>query len=299
MLRKESIVLSQQMITFYLAMISILGERFKERLGLSYNDFTLLSALSECESGVGMRPLCEYVMLSRNTILPALTRLEDAGYVVKETQPDDSRYALCHLRATAEPLVRAEVHEANLFLSHTFLRQLPTEEYELLTRGIKCSNDLMRGKSVAQFAETGRKAQMLTDYMIGFRCFIRHSEKRIKATSPLSLSEYRILKTLCECDELSPSNLAAMLCMQRSNVTLYKNKLKQRGLIMEKGVAEDRRQIVLQPSHQAFSALGPIDEALGDLVRLWHSPFENDLIDVLNVWYMRFYSNLRRYLDGK
>ena len=276
MLRKESIVLSQQMITFYLAMISILGERFKERLGLSYNDFTLLSALSECESGVGMRPLYEYVMLSRNTILPALTRLEDAGYVVKETQPDDSRYALCHLRATAEPLVRAEVHEANLFLSHTFLRQLPTEEYELLTRGIKCSNDLMRGKSVAQFAE-----------------------KRIKAASPLGLSEYRILKTLCECDELSPSNLAAMLYMQRSNVTLYKNKLKQRGLIREKRVAEDRRQIVLQPSPQAVNVLGPIDEALGDLVRLWHSPFENDLIDVLNVWYMRFYSNLRRYMDGK
>jgi DNA-binding MarR family transcriptional regulator len=102
MTTKAALPLDQQLcFSVYGATIAI-NRAYKpllDRLGLTYPQYLVLHALWEAD-GLTIGAIAERLSLEPSTITPLVKRLEQAGFVERQRNPDDERQV--HVRLTAK-----------------------------------------------------------------------------------------------------------------------------------------------------------------------------------------------------
>lgn len=108
--------------------------RFFEEQGVTGAQFGVLRCLADAGAdGLMLSDLSRHLMVTCGNITGVVDRLEQAGYLHRERQPDDRRVVVARLTPAGSKLY-AEVMPAYLVLVGELLEVLPPEDRELLSR---------------------------------------------------------------------------------------------------------------------------------------------------------------------
>ncbi|QDT11995.1 MarR family winged helix-turn-helix transcriptional regulator [Planctomycetes bacterium K23_9] len=110
---------------------------------LTANQFVLLALLDE-RDGVPQRDLVERAASDPNTIRPMLKSLQKAGYVVRETDPNDGRAWLVRITTQGRRTFRRVHRKTEAFREHLG-SSLDVDEREAFVRMLGKVVDAMNG----------------------------------------------------------------------------------------------------------------------------------------------------------
>ncbi len=116
----------------------ILGRAIEEECGISHLMFEVLLILGRAgEGGLPMRAIAQERVLSTGGVTRLVDRMEAAGLVVRDADPDDRRGRLVRLTARGEETVvrAARLHRENI--RRFFLEPLPEENRERFAEDLK------------------------------------------------------------------------------------------------------------------------------------------------------------------
>lgn len=133
--------------------------RFFEEQGITGAQFGVLRCLADAGTdGLMLSDLSRHLMVTCGNITGVVDRLEQAGYLHRERQPDDRRVVVARLTPKGSRLYET-VMPAYLVLVGELLDGLPAEDRELLSR--LCSDlhaGLMSGRETSPEEGSPRRA---------------------------------------------------------------------------------------------------------------------------------------------
>lgn len=112
-----------------------------DALGLTYPQYLVLSALWE-EDGQTIGAIAERLALEPSTITPLVKRLELAGFVTRQRNPDDERQVQVRLTSKG-----AEMQVETTCLTETLLRRsgMTVDQLVALNRQVQALRDAVAG----------------------------------------------------------------------------------------------------------------------------------------------------------
>jgi DNA-binding MarR family transcriptional regulator len=126
---------SQLCFSLYAATIAV-NRTYKpllDRLGLTYPQYLVLSTLWE-DDGLAISAIADRLSLESSTITPLVKRLENAGFLTRQRNPDDERQVLVSLSAKGRSM-----KDKTSCLTETLLEKsgLSVEQIVKLNRQVK------------------------------------------------------------------------------------------------------------------------------------------------------------------
>ena len=287
----EYVSFSPQICTVVLEHIKGITRFLKSGPGLTYYEFTVLLALHEAGNPVLLDGLCDYVMLKRGTLWHMLLALEDRGLIRKESDEHDARLMLISLSDKGVEMVATASQNLADYLANGFWPSLPILDfYQFMRESAKLSVDAVRGHSVPTFEKAAKSDYVINSgFFLLWATMVNEWEIAIKQHEPLTLNEYRILNLLEGVDSVSSKSIAQSLLVPLSLVSAGKRKLINKGFVEEAVNPFDARSKVLRLTPEARGVLGEIETSLDAATKASHEG-----ITVVNAWYMRMYSNIRK-----
>ena len=296
----SSIPFSMQASTVIYEHVKRISRFLKCEYALRYNAFSLLLSMLEVGRPVSVAELVDYLMLSRNTVLPLLLDAEDRGFVSKADDETDARYMMCALTDSGEAFVREACRGVSTMLQETFLSALPASEFELFSmidRGLVN----LRGHDVPGFGLDARNGAgrneegefFSSGYFVEWRVLVDQWKRILRDGCGLSFDEYRILDVLSGRGSMMLSDVAAYLCLQKSGLSLYKDNLIRLGLVMQRVDPFDARRMVLRCTPKGVRVAASARDELDAVTQKAHCGLSESGEVVLAAWYTRMHSNLR------
>lgn len=116
-----------------------------ERLGITYPQYLVLSALWQAD-GQAVGAIAERLSLESSTITPLVKRLENAGFLKRQRNPDDERQVIVTLTDKGQAL-----HQESKCLTETLLERsgLPVADIVRLNREISALRDTLEKGAAA------------------------------------------------------------------------------------------------------------------------------------------------------
>ena len=96
-------------------------------LGLTYPQYLVLASLAQ-EDGQGMGQLGAQLRLESNTLTPMLNRMEGAGWIARNRDPDDDRKVRVRLTEAGRALAASAAHVPRAFAKKTGLEMSQIED---------------------------------------------------------------------------------------------------------------------------------------------------------------------------
>jgi DNA-binding MarR family transcriptional regulator len=114
-----------------------------ERLGITYPQYLVLSALWELD-GQAVGAIADRLSLESSTITPLVKRLESAGFLQRQRNPDDERQVIVTLSAKGKAL-----QQESMCLAATLLERsaLPVETLMRLNAEISALRNALESSS--------------------------------------------------------------------------------------------------------------------------------------------------------
>lgn len=133
--------------------------RFFEERGITGAQFGVLRCLGDAgTAGLMLSELSRHLMVTCGNITGVVDRLEQAGYLHRERQPDDRRVIVARLTPEGQALY-TKLMPAYEILVTDLLRELPPEEQEMLSRLCRELHvGLAQGKDVAPNEAVSRRS---------------------------------------------------------------------------------------------------------------------------------------------
>lgn len=233
-MQHESIALSRQMMTVILEHVRISKEYLRRNAAITYNDLLVLLALQEAGEPIGAGALADYAILQRRTVAAMLQEMQKAGLVARTSSEDDGRVMPYSITREGSAAARQCSADLSARLDEGILLGLDKEEAAGAIRGsIRGACDYLRGHRHGMTVEGGRTPNPIcAGYLLYWRA-IAEKWASVSAEHGLALGEYRILEYLDEFGTASTGDLACRLGIKQSNVSLYKRRLLERGLLHE------------------------------------------------------------------
>lgn len=110
-----------------------------EKLGITYPQYLVLSALWQAD-GQTVGAIADRLSLESSTITPLVKRLEAAGFVKRQRNPDDERQVTVSLTGTGQTL-----HQESKCLTETLLERsgLPVADIVRLNKEVSAFRDVL------------------------------------------------------------------------------------------------------------------------------------------------------------
>ena len=94
--------------TGFSKLLSTFDRQLREHAGLSLDDFDVLATLSSAPGSVmRMTALAERISFSPSRLSHAVQRMEERGWITRESTPDDRRGRVAHLTEQGDQTLRA------------------------------------------------------------------------------------------------------------------------------------------------------------------------------------------------
>ncbi|MBR2836062.1 MAG: MarR family transcriptional regulator [Coriobacteriales bacterium] len=291
----ENVACTSQMITVILEHLRLIAKCVKQGYNLTYGELSLLVAMFEAKRPILVEPMADFLMLKRQTLWTMMLELEDRGILCKQSLHDDMRSMLCSFSPQGQVLTEQAIQDFNRLIEVVFMPSLSSKEHAEFKDSVQYSNDALRGHTIPE--ELRPKPADLrfgAEYLVYWRAIAEVWEKTTHE-SQFALTEYRMLQILDEYGTMYPADITQKLFIERSSVSVFKTKLIERGLLREACDPFDRRRSIVQPTKEGRTAFQTATYRLSEATRMAHTGLDDNGIMVVNVWYMRMYSNLRKY----
>jgi DNA-binding MarR family transcriptional regulator len=108
--------------------------QMRQASGLTMARYDVLMQLENAGGRLGLSDLAEAVVLSPSGLSKLLDRMEDAGLVTREPDPDDARSTFATITPAARTLVRKARAGHHTFLQSAFADALDSRDYAHLLR---------------------------------------------------------------------------------------------------------------------------------------------------------------------
>lgn len=292
----ESIGFSTKLGTFFADQHRLFASHLTSEGILTYNEMTLLGALHEAGAPLAAEPLVEFLMLSSRTVRSMLLDLEDKGLVSKSVDPADGRFLLAEPTGCGREAVESTISDVFFLMKEAYWEALPESDFDsILKMEMRRDVNKLRGFAVEPFGEVARTSLPIpSDFFVFWRVVVDRWSDQVRLAADLSLGDFRVLRYLDECGPLGPSAVANALSMQRSALSLSKKRLIERGLISERRSGLDGRRTELvcttQGSRLSKRLFGKLDRITRDV----HSGMSEEDASVVDAWYARMCSNMKR-----
>ncbi|MBQ9954839.1 MAG: MarR family transcriptional regulator [Eggerthellaceae bacterium] len=294
-MKHESIALSRQMMTVILEHVRIVKEHLRCNATITYNDFLVLLALQEAGEPVGAETLADYAILQRGTVAAMLQEMQKAGLVARTSSEDDGRVMLYSITREGSAVARQCSADLSAKLDEGILLGLDQGEAGKAIRGsIRGACDHLRGHRHGMAIEGGWLPNPIcADYLLYWRA-ITEKWTSVAAEHGLALGEYRMLEYLDEFGTASTGDLACRLGIKQSNVSLYKRRLLERGLLHEAMDPFDGRKVAVRSTKEGAAVFSRARKSMNIVAQQGHKALADADIMTMNVWYMQMYLNLWR-----
>lgn len=290
---KEAVLFNLQLTTVFVEHQRRYADFIREQFGLTYNEMILLLTLNGVNEPIAIRPITEYLMLERKTVLTILANLESKDLIVKQGFSKDARIVLVSINSKGNKLAQESIRSLMDLMREEFTQSLPEQEFSELT-GIRRGIDKIRGFEVAEMGVSQECQEATTvDYMLYWRTLVDSWTSIIKDRCNLAFNEYRILALTDNYDALSPGDIARLLVIESSAVSIHKASLLSQGLVQEAVDPFDSRGRIVRCSAKGTKVVRSVWTELEQITRVAHNHLSEKGIGIVNAWYLRMYSNLR------
>ncbi|NLG11259.1 MAG: winged helix-turn-helix transcriptional regulator [Coriobacteriaceae bacterium] len=299
MFTNATVLFSMQTTTVIYEHVRLASRLLKKNYDLGYNEFSVLFVLLRYGRPASVDELSNYLMLAKSTVLALLVNLDNRCLIHKENASDDHRLMACSLSSSGCELVSWATEDVGNMLRNRFMRSLPREEFQAFA-DISEDLDVLRGYSVLKLSrrEPAKTCGKIPSYWfsaehyIFWRVIVDRWTDVIKRYNSLSFDAFRILELVAAYGDMSLGTIANRLFMQKSGVTIYKNKLLKDNLLTQHPNPFDRRGLLVRCTAQGRLLAGKVRADLDEVMRSGHSSLTESEIIVLDAWYMRMYVNM-------
>lgn len=303
----SSVHFSMQYSTLFCEHVRLCSNYLRKNHGLRYNAYTILLCLLEASRPVTVTELADYLMLSRETVLPLLLSLEDKGLVSKTCDSVDGRRIQCALTPAGKDAVLLASKGISEMLEAVFMASLPMDEFARFFSDIDAATAALRGHEVPGFGAhapgtkpVDKRAYLFpSGHFVEWRVVVDRWKACVREHLGISFDEFRILELVGSRGSMALKDVASCLCIQKSGVSLYKKNLVDLGLLLEKPNPYDRRGAMVHCSPKASRLIEGMRARLDTIMDVGHVGMSETQRIVVEAWYMRMYSNMRTAAQGK
>ncbi|WP_165248836.1 MarR family transcriptional regulator [Adlercreutzia sp. ZJ141] len=294
-MKNERILFSRQMLSVMVDHVRITTAALKENFGLSYNDFALLYTLQGIDRPVDTQSIARYLLLQQKTVSLALRRLEDKGSVMRSRGFDDRRESFFCLTHGGVQQVNDAYRFVEKLLVETFLETIDSDLFEEPKQAMKENVVMLRGFNVPAFDNRqNRKALFDVEHFLFWRYFTERASEIVQREGAMTLTDYRVLVSLCELGKATSGDLADLLNISKASMSQAKMNLYERGLMIELPDDDDGRRGVLRPTREGQIKAGHVFFELTQMTQRSHLALSDEAVILINEYYLKMYSTFHK-----
>lgn len=261
-------------------------------------DYCILQTLLMLGRSAGMSEYHDFLLLKRNTVSMAISRLWTAGYVSKELDANDLRK--CTIAITEEGIAAA--HRASVAIREALLKDFwTTFEDERVNWGMVVDSRaflLNGGGGVLFDADPSSEDFVVPTWIIALKHIEQLWTAAAREGADLSLSQFRVLDLLDHLahDGACPApamDIASTLRIEDSTMSRIMRSLRSEGLIETAQSSGDRRSFLSEITPAGTERLGRARKAIGAKAVEYYSVLPPEDSERLSAWH---YDMLRNRL---
>ena len=294
-LGRETVGFSLQMSTVYLTHLKKIAMFCSREHGISYDDFTILLALTEAPSGeASTDDLCDYLILQRRPVWASCIKLEDRGLIRRQASEYDARFSIASLTDAGKTLADTCATGAQELLRSLFWGTLPSEElHNAIHDATRESLDALRGHPASIRTHVAKGKDVLLDSYVFWRVEVTRWRELARAIGNMSFGGYRVLRCIDEGGIMTPNAVAQVLLMAKSHVSAHRAALVERGYVHQVPNPLDARSLLVETTPLGKRALAPLTSALDEQTRCAHFSTSPSAALVTEAWIFRMHANLK------
>jgi DNA-binding MarR family transcriptional regulator len=160
---------------------------------------------------------------------------------------------------------------------------------------IGASLDRARGYTVKLSSHRNTVSGLHVEFNVYMRIVVNRWRKCVKSIAGLTLNEFRVLEALSDTSSMRVQDIADLLIMTRSQVSVCKKQLSELGLVREANNPGDARSVLVEATQEGNNLVMKLLPLLNDITAFAHAIESDEGIMVLRAWHSRMYYNLKQY----
>lgn len=290
----KTIKLSPKMITVYCEHERLFGKLLKRFCDMTVTEYCVLREINLAGGRVEGFDFAGFLMLKHSTISMTLSSLENKGYIKRELSSTDRR--MLSVSATQKGVQAGEEATQTIHTTweKTFWSNFDLDEergghriaYLVLTK--------LRGYAPEEPAVPKENVNPISPEFIMFLKLVpQRWSQVIKNSAGLSLSEYRVLFEMAEAGGSTlAADLSRRLYLDRSMISVCKDKLLKRGLLFETPDDHDRRNSKLKLTAEGKKLCTRLTDELQAATEDMFSLCLPKYTKEINIWNDKLYDNM-------
>lgn len=289
-----ALIVSHQVITVHLEHERVIRRVLKDGFDIDIVEYCLADYLLCCKEPLPSTFLHQFNTQKYRTMLSAVSSLEDKGIIAKEQANLGRKTFLVRLTPYGEQLAKdasALVHDC---MKSTFWRNIPEDEIERTMRYSVTALENLKAAPLQLYASDFETSKIHPYFFLDIVYIIRRWKEVVAEAAGLTLTTYRALSLLESFGEMSPSDIASTLCIEKSSVSTSKEVLIERAYALENEDGNDHRKLYLSCSDQGRIVARRLNSLVEEETKTYFSPVDAHTINLLNAHHMRMYCEVRR-----
>lgn len=289
-----ALIVSHQVITVHLEHERVIRRVLKDGFDIDIVEYCLADYLLCCKDPLPSTFLHQFNTQKYRTMLSAVALLEDKGIIAKEQANMGRKTFLVRLTTYGEQLAKDASALVFDCMKSTFWRNIPEDEIEHTMRYSTTALENLKAAPLQLYASDFETSKIHPYFFLDIIYIIRRWKEVVAEASGLTLTAYRTLSLLESFGEMSPSDIASTLCVEKSSVSASKEALIERGYVVENEDGSDRRRLFLSCADQGRTAARRLNDLVEKETKKYFSPVDAKTINILNAHHMRMYCEVRR-----
>lgn len=289
-----ALIVSHQVITVHLEHERVIRRALKDGFDIDIVEYCLADYLLCCKDPLPSTFLHEFNTQKYRTMLSAVASLEDKGIIAKEQANMGRKAFAMRLTPYGEQLAKDASAMVLECMKSTFWKNIPEDEIEHTMRYSTTALENLKAAPLQLYASDFGPSKIHPYFFLDIIYLIRRWKEVIAEAADMTLTAYRVLSLLEGFGEMSPSDIAATLCIEKSSVSAGKEALLSRGYIVEREDSADRRRLSLSCTNQGRAVARSLNDVVEAETKKYFSPVDARTIDILNAQHMRMYCEVRR-----
>ena len=277
---------SRQFLNVLVITNDIIDETIRGVGDMAATDYCILQELIIAGRRVGLAEFNDFLLLRKNTVSIAASRLEARGYVSKE--PDKADLRKYFVVATSDGAAAAADVSAAIreHLLASFWRH---EEDERVNWGMVVDSGVFAKNGLGVQAHDARleeRSYVLPAWIMALRYIEQLWTATLRSEAGLPLGAYRVLDALTAADgPLYSLDIARMLRMDPSFVSQAVRLLRSRGLVETERASADKRFTAVSATEEGERAHRAAFDALEEATERYYEGLPADVRDRLASWH--------------
>lgn len=293
---EETVGYSPQLATTYSEIHKVSSEKMRIDFNLTLTEYCYLMVLYQFVAPIRGRDLADFLMLKPGTIWHMTAPLEQRELIRTRSDETDGRLMVCELTAEGEHLASSCNKQLEDLLAEITHAYLPESEFDrYLASGISQSLSEMRGHETQLVRRSDRGHLFPVEFTVFVMTMLRLWQEASSREAGISFTQFRVLERLASVPSARVQDVADQLITSRSQVSAAKQRLLEKGLVIERSNPFDHRSLLLAITPLGGRTLRRVRVQLDRATAPTHRLDDNEGTLVLQTWHARMYSNIMRH----